>query len=91
MATLLWVAAGGALGAAARYLVSLAFHGEGGFPWATLLVNAAGSLCIGFAWGAWAQLPWFQMGQGVPGSGAAGRLHHLLRLFLGSLDLGAFR
>ena len=60
MATLLWVAAGGSLGAAARYLVSTALHGEGGFPWATLLVNAAGSLCIGFAWGAWAQQPWFQ-------------------------------
>lgn len=60
MAALLWVAAGGALGAAARYLASMALHGQGDFPWATLAVNAAGSLCIGLAWGAWSQLPWFQ-------------------------------
>lgn len=33
----------GALGAAARYLVSLAFAGRSGFPWAVLVVNVVGA------------------------------------------------
>lgn len=57
---LLYVAAGGALGASARYLVSVAVHTGNDFPAATLAVNIAGSLAIGLAWGAWAHLPWFQ-------------------------------
>lgn len=40
------VAAGGALGSVARYLVSLAVSAPG-FPLATLLVNLAGSALIG--------------------------------------------
>ncbi|MDE0065064.1 MAG: fluoride efflux transporter CrcB [Gammaproteobacteria bacterium] len=60
LVNLAWVAAGGALGAAARYLVSVAVHTPQGFPAATLAVNVAGSLAIGVAWGAWAHLPWFQ-------------------------------
>ena len=45
----LLVAAGGAIGSAARYGVSLAgLHLLGpGFPWATLAVNLLGSLLIG--------------------------------------------
>ena len=48
--SLLFVALGGALGAALRYGVSLsALRLIGpGFPWATLFVNVAGSLAMGF-------------------------------------------
>jgi CrcB protein len=42
------VAAGGVLGSVARYLVSLALQFIPGLPWATLFVNVAGSLIIGF-------------------------------------------
>ena len=58
--SLAWVAAGGALGAVARYLLSVTVHTESEFPTATLAINVAGSLGIGLAWGAWAHLPWFQ-------------------------------
>lgn len=58
------VALGGALGAVARYLVSVAFSSTpglgAGFPWATLTINLTGSLGIGLAWGSWSHLPWFQ-------------------------------
>ncbi len=47
--TILWVAIGGAIGSAARYLVNV---GAGrafgmGFPWATLIVNVAGCFAMG--------------------------------------------
>ena len=47
--TILWVAIGGALGSAARYLVNV---GAGrvfgmGFPWATLIVNIVGCFAMG--------------------------------------------
>ncbi|QNE23278.1 fluoride efflux transporter CrcB [Kribbella qitaiheensis] len=42
------VAAGGAIGAAARYLVGLAWPtASGGFPWATLGINVVGCALIG--------------------------------------------
>jgi fluoride exporter len=42
------IAAGGVLGAEARYGLSLALpHAEGGWPWATLLQNVSGCLLIG--------------------------------------------
>lgn len=46
---LLWIAAGGALGAVARYLVSNLMMTWLGpfFPWGTLTVNILGSLAIG--------------------------------------------
>ncbi len=51
MAAYAWVALGSALGGVARYacagLAARAFGAS--FPWGTLLVNAAGSLVIGFA------------------------------------------
>ena len=43
----LWVALGGACGALMRYGVGIAVAPESRFPWATLLVNAAGSGCLG--------------------------------------------
>jgi len=49
MSRFLWICAGGAVGTAARYLLSgwaLAVLGTG-FPWGTLAVNAIGSLLIG--------------------------------------------
>lgn len=46
---LLWVAAGGALGSAARYVSMVALAGlvGTGFPWGTLFVNIAGSFVMG--------------------------------------------
>lgn len=51
---LMVVMAGGALGAAGRFLVGqwLMRHAEGGFPWGTLAVNLLGSLAAGFLLGA---------------------------------------
>lgn len=45
-AALLWVALGGALGSVARAVLGHWLHGR--FPWATLCVNVAGSLAIGW-------------------------------------------
>lgn len=56
MKTLLFVAAGGALGASARYLVGVAsgrFLGFG-FPWGTLTVNVLGCFLMGLLIGAMA-------------------------------------
>ncbi|MEE4270674.1 MAG: fluoride efflux transporter CrcB [Thermoanaerobaculales bacterium] len=47
----LWVGAGGFVGAALRFLVSGWVHHlipNAGFPWGTLVVNAAGCLLLGF-------------------------------------------
>ncbi|WP_415908730.1 fluoride efflux transporter CrcB [Oleiharenicola sp. Vm1] len=46
-AALLWIALGGALGSVLRALAGHAFAGTR-FPWGTLLINAAGSLLIGW-------------------------------------------
>jgi CrcB protein len=49
MPVVLWVAAGGALGSAARYMVN-AWLGrlfDGAFPWHTVTVNVLGSFVIG--------------------------------------------
>ena len=46
VASLLWVAVGGAAGSVVRALVGLVLAGR--FPWATLAVNVAGSLLIGW-------------------------------------------
>jgi len=51
MRELLWVGAGGFLGAISRYLIGGWVHrfpGTGGFPYGTLAVNALGCLVIGF-------------------------------------------
>lgn len=52
MANLIWVAAGGALGAVLRYLVSInmAAVTDAKFPWGTLTVNMLGCLVIGMMW-----------------------------------------
>lgn len=47
LSALLWIALGGALGSVLRALVGHATSGAR-FPWGTLLVNAAGSLLIGW-------------------------------------------
>lgn len=49
--TVLWVAAGGAIGSALRFGVSEVVRRAptlAGYPWATLAVNIAGSLLIGW-------------------------------------------
>ncbi|OAF02938.1 chromosome condensation protein CrcB [Bradyrhizobium centrolobii] len=43
-----WVAAGSIIGGLARYLVGIALDTGPGFPFATLFINATGSLIIGF-------------------------------------------
>lgn len=49
---LLLIAAGGALGALLRYLISGWAHAALGqtFPWGTLVANLAGCFLIGFLW-----------------------------------------
>src|SRR5580704_5315321 len=50
MANLFWIAMGGALGTAGRYLLSglvASLIGET-FPWGTILINVTGSFVIGF-------------------------------------------
>ena len=49
MGALLWVMAGGAVGAGLRYGVALVLHrgGDGAFPFATLTVNVVGCFLIG--------------------------------------------
>lgn len=44
--TLIWIALGGGVGSVARALIGYAVPAR--FPWATLLINAAGSLLIGW-------------------------------------------
>jgi CrcB protein len=43
-----WVSAGSIAGGLTRYLVGLALETGSAFPWATLFINATGSLVIGF-------------------------------------------
>ncbi|NQX89052.1 MAG: fluoride efflux transporter CrcB [Halioglobus sp.] len=52
MRYLLFIALGGAIGAVSRYLLASWVHGswEGKLPLGTLLVNALGSLLIGFTY-----------------------------------------
>ena len=53
MANVLLVAAGGAIGAVSRYVLSIwsvAFFGLG-FPWGTFLINVSGSFLIGVVLG----------------------------------------
>ena len=74
--TLCWIAAGGALGAVARFgVVSGADRLGLAFPWGTLLVNVAGSFLIGLLLGALAQ---------------HARFDEILRPFLVVGVLGAF-
>ena len=53
MKSLPWIALGGAVGAAARYvlIISTANILSNNFPWATLIVNLLGSLLIGYLGG----------------------------------------
>lgn len=70
------VAAGGALGALARYAISDAIHiTPGSFPWATFWINVAGSLALG--------LLLLLLVERAP-------RQHTLRLFLTTGFLGAF-
>lgn len=70
------VAAGGVVGAEARYGLSVLLpHGGGAFPWATFATNASGCLLIGVLMAALAALS-------AP--------HHLLRPFLGVGVLGGY-
>ncbi len=46
LSTLIWIALGGGVGSVARALIGYALQTR--FPWATLLINAAGSLLIGW-------------------------------------------
>lgn len=57
---LVWVALGGALGAMLRFGFTQLIGAELRFPWATLLINIAGSFAIGAAVGLWQQASWFE-------------------------------
>jgi fluoride exporter len=47
MQSLIPVMAGGAIGAALRYMTGLALPVRGGWPWGTFAVNIAGALAMG--------------------------------------------
>lgn len=72
---LLAIAAGGVVGAEARYGLGEAIpHTAGSFPWSTLFVNAIGCLLIGLLMASLAEV----------------RPHRLVRPFLGTGLLGGF-
>jgi fluoride exporter len=74
------ISAGGVLGALARYGIGSARPaGPDGFPWATLLINVAGSALIGVL-----------MALVAEGGRAARGAHPLVRPFLGVGVLGGF-
>ncbi|MFH0243564.1 CrcB family protein [Streptomyces sp. HK10] len=78
-AVLAAVAAGGALGACARYGLTLAWPAaSGGFPWAVLAVNAAGCALIGVLMAL------------LEEHGGTRARHPLTRPFLGAGVLGGF-
>ena len=67
---LLVVAAGGALGSAARYAIAVVLpHGRSELPLATLLVNVAGCLLLGVLVAGWPHATWLRpfLGTGVLG------------------------
>ena len=78
--SVLYVALGGAIGAAARYLAGLwiAAYLGAGFPWGTFFVNVTGSFLIGIV------LVLVERGtlpaEAVSGRRYPRRLHHLLEL-----------
>jgi CrcB protein len=103
LTAILLVAAGGAAGSVARYLVGLAAGGLGmGFPWGTLAVNLLGSALVGLAAGLGAggdaRLLWVTGFLGgfttfsafsLEAFGLAGRSPFLAALYvLGSVGLG---
>ncbi len=71
---LLPVMAGGAIGAGARFLVSLALPWRGNWPWATFAVNLLGGLLMGL----------------LAGALLRGQVSETMRLFLGVGILGGF-
>ncbi|MFH0250030.1 CrcB family protein, partial [Streptomyces chitinivorans] len=84
VAVLAAVAAGGALGACARYALTLPWPAApGGFPWAVLAVNAAGCALIGVLMALLEEY-------GGEGHGGAWARHPLARPFLGTGVLGGF-
>jgi CrcB protein len=74
MHPLILVMAGGAIGAALRYLASLALPARGGWPWATFSVNVAGGLAMGL----------------LAATLIKGQAGEAMRLFLGVGVLGGF-
>ena len=52
-----YVGAGSFVGGALRYVVALIFKYNGGFPWATFVVNLLGCLLIGVLWGLFCRVP----------------------------------
>jgi len=77
MRDVLFVAAGGAIGAAMRYLIGTAITARAGegFPWHTFVINVVGAFLIGML----LALPWTGMASGAP-----------WRLFLVTGILGGF-
>ena len=61
-----WIALGGAVGSVVRALVAMALQSR--FPWATLLINAAGSFLIG----------WLMVRMGAAEPAAEARMQSLL-------------
>ena len=54
---ILWVGAGSFIGGALRYMISYLIKYNGGFPWATFVINLLGCLIIGLLWGWFSKIP----------------------------------
>ena len=92
----LLVAVGGALGAAARYLLdrAIAVRQTGPFPLGTLVINVSGNIALGLLLGAGRRPPASGQHRDLGRNRISGRLHDLLDFHLETLRLledGAWR
>lgn len=61
-----FVAAGGALGAMARYALNVELQSESAYPWGTLAANLGGCLVMGIIAGLVAHSAWFNQSGIIP-------------------------
>ncbi|MCR4663925.1 MAG: fluoride efflux transporter CrcB [Paludibacteraceae bacterium] len=54
---ILYVGAGSFVGGVLRYVIALMMRCNGGFPWATFMVNLFGCFIIGLLWGLFSRMP----------------------------------
>ncbi len=80
-----WVALGGAIGAMARYAVSL-IPVKSTFPWLTLFTNLVGAMLIGFITGIAAEKKWcFAKYDFVLENWCLRRVYYIFYFFIGNI------